>query len=130
MDEKLVNDVLEFLPTESSGHFVSALKFYEECGNENCIKSAESLRRALEEFLRFKLNNTMGLQQNIKETGKELKKRGGDAQIRNIIAQIFGYLDQYFNENSKHNDGEIDEPENEFLIYQIGLLMRYLNRIL
>jgi len=47
-----------------------------------------------------------------------------------VIFQIFSYLDQYFNENSKHQDGDIDEIENEFLVYQTGLLMRCLNRVI
>ena len=63
----------------------------------------------------------------ISEFQTKLKSDKRDAQVRNIIGSIFNYLDQYFNENSKHNDGDIDDAENEFLIYQTGLLMRYLN---
>lgn len=59
---------------------------------------------------------------------KKLKSDGRDPQVRNVIFQVFSYLDQYFNENSKHKDGDIDSAENEYLIYQIGLLMRYLDK--
>lgn len=125
LDNELVNVPLTFLNNESSDHFIQALNFYQ---SKNHIKSAESLRRSIEEFLRFKLNNKKGLNSNITELQRVLKEEGKDSQVRNIIQSIFGYIDQFFNENSKHNDGEIDDLENEFLIYQTGLLMRYINK--
>jgi len=125
LDEELVNSPLSFLNKVSSEHFVQALKF---CQSKNHIKSAESLRRSLEEFLRYKLKTTKGLDTNITELQKILKSDGRAAQARNIMGLTFKYLDQYFNENSKHNDGDINDSENEFLIYQTGLLMRYTNK--
>lgn len=125
LDEELVNQVLSFLDSKSNKHFIESLEFYSK---NNATKSAESLRRCLEEFLRFKLKNEKGLQANIQELQKPLKSE--DKQIRNIIFATFNHLDQYFNENSKHKDGEIDETENEFLIYQLGTLLRYINRTL
>ena len=126
MDEKLVNKTLSFLSTKSNTHFEEALKFYQ---NNNPIKSAESLRRALEEFLRYKLKNDKGLKANIDFLQKTLEEKNIKKIIRNIIFQTFDYLDKYFNENSKHKDGNIDESENEFLIYQTGLLLRYINSV-
>lgn len=126
LDERLVDEVITFLNSESSKHFIEALKFYQKT---NHIKSAESLRRALEEYLRFKLNNAKGLDANISELQTKLKTDGRDPMIRNIIFQTFNYLDKYFNENSKHNDGEIDEAENEYLIYQVGLLLRFIHKV-
>lgn len=122
LDDELVNRTLLFLNGQSNEHFEHALKFYQA---KNPIKSAESLRRSLEEFLRFKLQNQKGLDANITELQKKLKSDKRDPQVRNVIFQTFTYLDQYFNENSKHKDGDIDPTENEFLIYQTGLLMRY-----
>ena len=55
-----------------------------------------------------------------------MKEDKRDPVIRNIISQVFSYLDQYFNENSKHANGDINNIENEFLIYRIGILMRYI----
>lgn len=46
--------------------------------------------------------------------------------MRNIIFQNFNFIDKYFNENSKHNDGDLQNFDNEFVIYQTGLLMRYI----
>jgi virulence-associated protein VagC len=124
LDEELVNLPISFLSEGSGNHFVQSLQLYQE---KKYIKSAESLRRSLEEFLRYKLKNTKGLDANILELQARLKSDGRDVQIRNIVGSIFSYLDKYFNENSKHNDGEINDPENEFLIYQAGLLLRYIN---
>lgn len=127
LDEELVNEVMTFLNQQSNNHLIEALKFYE---NLNGVKSAESLRRSLEEFLRYKLNNIKGLKNNISELQRRMKEDNRKPQIRNIITQVFKYLDQYFNENSKHQDGEIDEAENEYLIYQVGVLMRYINKVI
>lgn len=124
LDKELVELPLSFLDEKSAEHFTQGLQFYQ---NRKFIKSAESLRRSIEEFLKFKLNNKKGLQSNIIELQKILKTKDLNVQIRNIISQVFTLMDQYFNENSKHNDGDINEKENEFLIYQIGLLMRYIN---
>jgi len=127
LDDKLVNYTLSFLNDKSGKHFEDTLKFYQ---SNNPVKSAESLRRSLEEFLRFKLKNSKGLDANITELQKKLKADRRDPQVRNVIFQVFSYLDQYFNENSKHKDGDINPAENEYLIYQVGLLMRYLNIVL
>ena len=126
LDEELVNKTLLFLNKESNKHFEEALKFFQ---SKKPIKSAESLRRSLEEFLRDKLKNQKGLKENINCLQKSLKSYNSPSEIRNIIFQIFNYLDQYFNEHSKHGDGNINEAENEFLIYQTGLLLRYINKI-
>ena len=126
LDEKLVNKTFLFLNIKSNTHFEEALKFYK---NNNPVKSAESLRRALEEFLRYKLKNDKGLKANIDFLQKTLEEKNIKKIIRNIIFQTFDCLDKYFNENSKHKDGNIDEVENEFLIYQTGLLLRYINSI-
>lgn len=125
LDKILVDEVLTFLNKESNIHFVNALNFYKK---PDSVKSAESLRRSLEEFLRFKLKNDKGLNNNITELQKNLKTDGIELQIRNIIFSTFNYLDQYFNENSKHKDGDIDEVENEFLIYQTGVLIRFIDK--
>lgn len=125
LDEELVESPLSFLDSKSSAHFVQALQFYQL---KQHVKSAESLRRSLEEFLRTKLSNSKGLDANIKEVQTKLKSDGRDAQVRNVIGSTFNYFDQYFNENSKHNDGDIDDSENEFLIYQSGVLMKYISK--
>jgi len=125
LDEELVDSPLSFLNKESAEHYIQALQFYQ---SKKHIKSAESLRRTLEEYLRYKLKNAKGLNANISELQAQLKSDGRDPQVRNILGSTFNCLDQYFNENSKHKDGDIDDTENEFLIYQVGLLLRYISK--
>jgi len=128
LDQKLVDEVLSFLDTKSQEHFIQALNFYQRNNAKDAVKSADSLRRSIEEFLRLRLQNQKGLAANIKELQTHLKQDNRDPKIRSIIFQTISYLDEYFNENSKHQDGDINEAENEFLIYQSGVLMRYVNR--
>jgi len=128
LDNLLVNESLSFLNPESENHFIDSLKFYQKRSTKDSIKSAESVRRAIEEFLRFKMANKKGLKENINELLKKLKEDKRDAFIRNVIFSTFSSLDSYFNDNSKHEDGDINEQENEYLIYQAGLLMRYINQ--
>lgn len=128
LDASLVNDVLDFLPKSAKDHFHDALKFYEQKNPKSAIKSAESLRRGIEEFAKHKLSNNNGLKSNIPLLLAAMKKNLVDAQIRNVANAILNCLDQYFNENSKHEDGNISESENEFLIYQVGLLLRLFHR--
>ena len=125
LDEELVNKLLKFLDEESNKHFIDALKFYQL---KKMVKSAESLRRVLEQFLKYKLNNNKGLKENINELQKKLKIDKRDVNIRKVIFQIFNFLDSYFNENSKHNDGNINESECEYLIYQVGVIIRYMEK--
>ena len=87
------------------------------------------MRRSIEEFLRYRLENKTGLKENINVLQKELKNNS-NPEVRNIIFQTFNYLDKYFNEHSKHGDGNINASENEFLIYQSGLLLRYINKVI
>jgi hypothetical protein len=125
LDKELVNKVLSFLSGPPENHFIDALKLYQK---KNSVKSAESLRRSLEEFLRVKLGNKKGLNANIQELGTYLKGKSTNNDIRNNLVRILGYLDQFFNENSKHKDGLVNEAENEYLIYQVALLLRYISQ--
>lgn len=130
LDEKLVNEVLSFLNPESQKHFVDALQFYQKGTSKDAVKSAESIRRCVEEFLRFRLQNQKGLKANIEELQTKLKEDERDPQVRNVIFHTFACLDTYFNENCKHKDGDINEAENEFIIYQSGVLIRYIHKAL
>ncbi|MDP2668483.1 MAG: hypothetical protein Q8P07_01465 [bacterium] len=125
LDKELVNYALSFLHKNSNQHFVAALKFYDK---RDWIHCAENIRRSVEEYLREKLKNNAGLEANISTVGGVLKNQKSPAQIRSIISITLGHLDKFFNEHSKHNDGDFEEADAEFLIYQTGLLMRYLEK--
>ena len=126
LDEDLVNKPLSFLNKESNKHFKEALIFYQKKKSRD---SADHLRRSIEEFLRYKLKNRKGFEQNITILQQKLKITSSQSEIRNIIFKTFDYIDKYFNKNSKHGSKNVNEAENEFLIYQTGVLIRYINQI-
>lgn len=132
LDKELVNKAISFLSGLPEQYFLDALKDYKKNTPLNRVKSADSLRRTLEEFLMIKLSNQKGLSENIKELGKQLKEKCVNNHIRIlIVSKILNYLDQpFFNENSKHKAGKISNAENEFLIYEVALLLRYIQEIL
>lgn len=123
LDEELINKPLSFLNKGSNEDFQRALEFYQ---SNNTRESAENLRHSLENFLRYKLGNKKNLKKNIQALQEQLKKEKSQPEIRNIIFQTFNYLDKYFNEYSKHGNN-VEKLENKFLIYQVGLLMVYIN---
>lgn len=129
LDKELVNKTLSFLVDKPESHFIDALKYYDQNNSKSRVKSIDSLRRCLEEFFRLLLNNNAGLKTNINNIGNTLKNKDVNNDIRNCITMTISYLDNpIFNNNSKHQDGDIGESENEFMIYQVALLMRYLHK--
>lgn len=130
LDEEIVDHVLSFLDNDALSHFSAALKDYEKNTETDRVGSVDHLRRSLEEQLRKELENHKGLQKNIPELGKKLKSMQVNNDVKNIIVSILNSLDKLFNENSKHKDGIISEPENEYLIYQVALLMRYVHNVI
>jgi len=129
LDNELVVNPLKFLNTASHNHFISGLKFYANKNKDDYINAAESMRRTLEEFLRFIFNNKKGLKENISLAGKTLKELEKQNEIKSIFHNFMDYLDKFYNENSKHKDGEIGEAECELIILQTGLLLKYLDNI-
>jgi hypothetical protein len=125
LDKVLVDSALSFLDAKSSSKFKEALEEY-QAGHH--IKSVESIRRCLEEYLRHYFNNSAGLAENIKMLGKKLKNDRLISEVRTVIHMVFDCVDKFFNEHSKHNDGNIKEAENEYIIYQAATLMRYINK--
>lgn len=124
LDKEVVNKVLSFLDDKSLAHFVEALHDFQKGTNASRIRSCEQLRRTIEEYLRYKLSNNANLKKNISELLKDLET-STNKEIRNLIQKELDYMDNFFNGNSKHEDGTISEQENEFLIYQVGSLLRY-----
>lgn len=129
LDEEIIIKTLRFLNDSAHQHFVNALKLYSQKNSEAYIKSADSVRRALEEYLRYIFKNTKGLDGNIKILEQKLKEIGKQNEIKSIFHKFFDILDKFFNENTKHNDGNVGEAECEFIILQAGLLLKYLDKI-
>lgn len=129
LDNELIVAPLKFLDEKSHGHFIQGLKSYSNKNETDYRKAAESMRRTLEEYLRVIFNNDKGLKENIVLIGKALKELKKQAEIKSLFHSFFDYLDKFYNENSKHNDGDIGEAECELIILETGLLIKYLDRI-
>ena len=95
------------------------------------VLSAEKARRTVEEFLRQKLGRPrIGLNKAIEELGIKLKKEGKTPEhVRSLIIKQLKALDNHFNESSKHSS-KTNEAEAEFIIYQVGSIVRLINRAL
>ena len=130
LDEEVVDQVLNFLDGDALIHFIEALKDYEQDTEKSRVNSVDHLRRSLEEQLKKELDNGKGLQNNKIVFSRKLKSMGVNNNIRKIVSQLINSLDDLFNKDSKHEDGNFSETENEYLIYQIALLMRYIHKIL
>lgn len=130
LDTKIIDKVFTFLDSKSNELYEDALSKYRVNTILSRNESAEKLRKSIEEFLRFKLKNKKSLKENINELQKKLKADTKSPQIRNIILQVLNYLDNYFNDKTKHHTEYIEESELQYLIYQIGILMKYINDIL
>jgi len=126
LDRELVEAPLSFLTGKSLEEYTKSLEHY---SNHKWEEAAEKTRRALEEYLRAKLKTTKGLESSIKDLGGRLKKTTVPTHLRNTVTNVLHSLDTNYNESSKHNSKTYGEVETEFLVYQVGLLMRILDRI-
>lgn len=127
LDEELVDKPLSFLEGNILIEFKKALKNFSDSKWEEC---SEKVRRTLEEYLRFKLTTNKGLQAAIPELGKRLKDLPDfPVHLKNTQVTILHALDVNFNEASKHQSKTFGEVECEYLIYQAGLIMRFLDKI-
>lgn len=129
LDNELIVAPLKFLDGNSHKHFIEGLKSYSSKNKNDYIKAAESMRRTLEEYLRVVFMNDKGLKENIGLVGKTLKNLEKQSEIRSLFHSFLDYLDRFYNDNSKHQDGEIGGAECELIILQTGLLVKYLDKI-
>ena len=95
LDKEIVDEALSFLEGSSGEHYIDALSFHGKNTKPGYIKSAEETRRTVEEYLRQKLSNKNDLKSNIVELGKKMKSEKVAPELRNIIIQIFHYLENY-----------------------------------
>lgn len=131
LDENVVNSALSFLEGKASEHFSDALKFYQQGTGKSYVKCLESLRRTIEEYLRMKNGSIKNVKMSIRGLKKQLGGNASNTMLATHVQAILSYLENnFFNANSKHNDGDFNEVECEFLIYEVALLLRYLDRIM
>ena len=126
-DEKLINDVLEFLQPYVDAHkeLSEALQTFLEKSYRNAV---DKTRLALEIFLRELLNNDKTLENQKEELNKYL---GNDVHqnIKSMFLQILDFYTKFNNNEAKHNSGNFSECEVEFLFYLVGNFIRLFMQI-
>lgn len=124
LDEEVINNVLSFLNWIPWEHFTNALR------SLWTWQSLEALRKCLEEYLRLILNNTKNYESNINELGKILKDRNIENVLKDMIINQLRSLEWYFNETSKHKTKPISIPENEYILYWVGNVLKIIHETL
>jgi HEPN domain-containing protein len=126
LDQKLVEEPLSFLVNKPAKEFKNALIDY---SNNKSVEAAEKSRRALEEYIRQVLDRPkIGLEEGIKQYGKKIKEDGVPEHIRNLIIKDLNLLNGHYNDSSKHQS-ETKIYEAEYLIYNVGALIRMMDNI-
>lgn len=125
LDDALVIEPLEWLAEypKSRNTYCRALKQYSD--GEYTRDVADNFRKALEEFLQEYLGNDKNLESNRIEVGKELKAKGLDTKLSEMIGSLINYYKKINDEHTKHND-TLDERLLEFVMYQTGVFIRML----
>jgi uncharacterized protein (UPF0332 family) len=130
LDQKLVDDVLDWLPMYSPKArqcFESAMSEYE---TKHYRDSIDKMRVSLETFMRRLLHTQKSLENQKSLLGTYLENKNVPSDMRGAYSKILYQYTLYQNNVAKHPDDrntpEPTEDEAEFIIYQTGVLMRFL----
>lgn len=126
-DEKLINDILEFLQPYAKAH-KELSEALQEFLNKSYRDAVDKTRLALEIFLRELLNNKKTLENQKEELNQYL---GNDVHqnIKSMFLQILDFYTKFNNNEAKHNSGNFSECEVEFLFYLVGNFIRLFMQI-
>ena len=129
LDEKLVNDCIDWL----DGYSKKAKQYFTGALDDFCNKhyrdSIDKMRVSLETFMRRFLNTRKSLENQKSLLGKYLENKNVPSDTKKAYSVIFNQYTEYQNNVAKHpsrNTPEPTEAETEFIIYQTGLMMRFL----
>ncbi|UMQ40602.1 hypothetical protein MKS83_14485 [Chryseobacterium sp. Y16C] len=127
LDEKLVNDALDWLVQYPKIYekYKLALSYVDVQGKERIV--LDNLRFAFELLLKEKLGNRKSLENQKEELGKFLKFQIQSTEISNLFWKVYDFYLKYQNENVKHSEN-INKNEVEFMLYQTGILLRFILR--
>lgn len=105
--------------------YSTALLKYAEATPATASETADSLRKALELFMR----EFFGVDKNLENLrpiyGNYLKARGVPASISNNFETLLQAYANYMNDNAKHDD-RVKLNVLEYILYQTGNVMRLL----
>ncbi len=126
LDEKNIVDVLNGLQEyskKSAELFYSALELYRK--GDSDVQVITQLRLSIECFLHDYLDNKRNFDNNIPELFDKLSEKKVPAEFQTMIRIPLDRFNSYDNNNSKHH-AKTDERFTEFLLYQIGNILRTL----
>ena len=128
LDTKVVNDTLNWLEKypNSREKFHEALILQKK--HESVRQVIDTMRLALELFIKQYFNNEKSLENQKELLGKYLKEQDVAKEIRDMFSTLFLFYTRYNNENVKHADNCI-ELESEYIIYLTGTFIRFLIKV-
>jgi hypothetical protein len=125
LDEKLINDNLDWLSTYSKSYeaFKKALAEVGRTGKEREV--VDNLRLSLELLLKDILSNKKSLENQKNEIGVYLKSKNTSTEISNLFWTVLDYYSKYQNNKAKH-ECTVPAEEVEFILYMTGIMMRFI----
>lgn len=124
----MVVDVINWL-----GTYEKAQKQYRRALND-MLKGkydrqiVDTLRLALELFLKQFLGNNKSLENQTKDLGIYLKDKNISSEVSNMFFKLIDCYAKYNNSHAKHDDS-VDENELDFLLYLTGSFIHFLIKI-
>lgn len=128
LDKPMVIDVINWLNS-----YEKAQKQYRQALND-MLKGkydrqvVDSLRLALELFLKQFLKNDKSLENQTKDLGAYLKGKKLSTEVKNMFFKLIDCYAKYNDSHAKHDDS-VDENEVEFLLYLTGSFIHFLIKI-
>lgn len=125
LDEKLINDNLDWLSTHPKSYEVFKMSLMEIGiqGKERNV--VDHLRLSLELLLKDIFCNSKSLENQKSDIGNYLKSNNISPEISNLLERVLDYYAKYQNNKAKH-DCAVLSSEVEFILYLTGTVMRFL----
>lgn len=127
LDDKLVTKPLQWLTEYPKARtaWIKALKAYADATDKNASDSADSFRKALEQFFREFFGGKKSLEKYQSEYGNFIKAHGIPPELSNFFEKVLNQYTIYINNYAKHYDGT-SKIALEYIMYQTGSLIRFL----
>lgn len=125
LDKAVVVDVLNWLGSydKAQEQYRQALKFM--LMGKYTRQVVDSLRLALELFLKQFLGNNKSIENQTKDLGAYLKEKNLSQEVSNMFFKLIDCYAKYNNSHAKH-DNSVEMSELDFLLYLTGSFIRFL----
>ncbi|MFA5837365.1 MAG: hypothetical protein WC837_10465 [Bellilinea sp.] len=133
LDDALVNEVIIWLDDypEVEKPYKEALIMLSAKDKSRHRNLIDNLRLSIELLLKTLLHNDHRLEEQGKHLKVWMNNRGIEDNIRLMLTDLISRdrFTQMFNQSVKHGDRDWSEPELEFIVYQTGVLIRFLLQV-